>query len=301
MLWIPITLIASTGQILRNGVQASLTARVGTMGATQVRFVFGLPFALLFFLAAAAWSGWSLPPITVRSLLWAGLGSVSQIAATALMLVVMHRRAFVVAYAYIKTEPVLVAIFGLLLLHESLGLWGWAAVLVVTGGVVVASVKPGEFGNLLRERGMIGAGLAAGGLFGLSAIAFRGAIRALPEGAFFMRALEILAISMTIQTLLLVLWLGWRERAALTGPLREWRRSILAGFLGALASAGWFCAFALTQAANVRTLALVEMPLAALLSRTLTGKRVAGHELAGLLIVAAGAFLLVAESAGWLG
>jgi drug/metabolite transporter (DMT)-like permease len=293
MLWIPVTLAASAAQVLRNGAQASLTGKIGTLGATQVRFVFGLPFAVLFLFAGLAITGEHVPHVGAAALRWGVLGAVAQISATALMLWVMHRRAFGVAYAYIKTEPVIVALLGVLLLGDRLPALGWVAVVVVTAGVLLASVKPGEFSRLLSERGMIAAGVAAGGLFGLSAIAFRGAIAALPEGGFVIRSLTMLAITLAIQAGLLGLWLALRDRPAFMGSLREWRQSIGAGFLGALASAFWFTGFALTAAANVRTLALVEMPMAALLSGRLTGRRMAAHELAGLALVMLGVGLLL--------
>lgn len=293
----PVTLAAATAQVFRNGAQAGLTRTIGTLGATQVRFIFGLPFAVLFLAAALGLSGQTLPGLSADALGWAALGAVCQILATALMLVVMHRRAFGVAYAYIKTEPVLVAVLGVILLGDHLGPLAWLAVGVVTAGVLIASVKPGEYRALLREGRMIAAGVGAGGLFGLSAIAFRGGIGALEGGDFLIRALTVLAISLTIQASLLGLWLVARDRAAFTGSLRVWRTSLGAGFLGALASACWFTAFALTPAANVRTLALIEMPLAALLAGRLTGKAASRHEVAGLLIVMAGLGLLLASLA----
>ncbi|QIG81472.1 EamA family transporter [Stakelama tenebrarum] len=293
MLWIPFTLLASAAQVLRNGAQASLTEKIGTLGATQVRFVFGLPFAILFLLAALALFGEPLPAVPPASLLWGLLGACSQIAATALMLVVMHRRAFGVAYAYIKTEPVLVAVFGVIFLGDHLRPLGWAAVFVVTAGVLIASVSPRDFGKLFHERNMIAAGVTSGALFGLSAIAFRAAIDGIASGGFIVRSLEMLVVTLAIQTSLLGIWLFWRDRAAFAGSLREWRASIGAGFLGALASAGWFCAFALTPAANVRTLGLVEMPIAALLSGRLTGKKTSRHEAAGLGIVGVGILMLL--------
>lgn len=293
MLWIPITFAACLAQVLRNGAQASLTGKIGTLGATQVRFVFGLPFALLFLLIGLGVTGESLPGLNRVALAWGTLGAVAQIAATALMLLVMHRRAFGVAYAYIKTEPVIVALLGVLLLGDHLPLLGWIAVALVTAGVVLASVKPGEFSQLLREKGMIAAGVTAGGLFGLSAIAFRGAITGLDGGGYVIRSLTMLVITLAIQAGLLGLWLALRDRAAFAGSLREWRQSIGAGFLGALASACWFTAFSLTAAANVRTLALVEMPFAALLSGKLTGKGVARHEWIGLTLVMLGVGLLL--------
>lgn len=297
LLWVPVTIAAASAQVFRNGAQASLTKTIGTLGATQVRFVFGLPFALLFLVAALWLSGQSLPGLTRPAMAWAAFGAVCQILGTALMLVVMHQRAFGVAYAYIKTEPVLVAVLGVLLLGDHLGPLAWLAAGVVTAGVLVASVKPRECRNLLKEGRMIAAGVAAGGLFGLSAIAFRGGIGALEGGDFLIRALTVLAISLTIQAGLLGLWLVARDREAFTGSLRVWRVSLGAGFLGAFASACWFTAFALTPAANVRTLGLIEMPLAALLAGRLTGKTTSRHELAGLLIVMAGLGLLLASLA----
>jgi len=90
------------------------------------------------------------------------------------------------------------------------------------------------------------------------------------------------------------LWLALRDRQAFTGSLREWRRSLGAGLAGAAASAGWFTAFSLTAAANVRTLALVEMPLVALLAGKLTGRGITRHEALGLALVLAGCALLLA-------
>ena len=102
-LWIPITLAACFGQVLRNGAQADLTRRIGTLGATQVRFVYGLPFALVFLCGALVATGEPLPRPGPAAMGWVTVGALAQIAATALMLLVMHRRAFGVAYAYIKT------------------------------------------------------------------------------------------------------------------------------------------------------------------------------------------------------
>ncbi|WP_156839301.1 DMT family transporter [Novosphingobium aquimarinum] len=292
-LWVAFTLVAATAQVLRNSAQAGLTKRIGTLGATQVRFVFGLPFAVIFLIAATLATGEPLPPVKVASPGWIVLGASSQIAATALMLVAMKARGFGVAYAYIKTEPVLVALFGVVLLGEMPTALGWVAIAVVTTGVILAATPPSQLGKLVGELRPAAIGVSSGAFFGLSAIAFRGAIEALPSGSFVMRSLLMLAISLGVQTLLLGVWLAVRDRAAFAGSLREWRVSIGAGFLGALASAGWFLAFSLTNAANVRTLGLVEMPLAALLSRRVSGKDLARHEWAGFALITGGVALLL--------
>src|SRR5438552_2894903 len=47
-LWIVFTVLAAAGQTARNAMQRELTATLGTVGATHVRFLFGFPFALNF-------------------------------------------------------------------------------------------------------------------------------------------------------------------------------------------------------------------------------------------------------------
>jgi len=55
------TLLAAGGQTVRNAMQRELTATLGTVGATHVRFLFGFPFALLSLLAVALITGLALP------------------------------------------------------------------------------------------------------------------------------------------------------------------------------------------------------------------------------------------------
>lgn len=298
LLWVPVTVAAATAQVFRNGAQANLTAKIGTLGATQVRFIFGLPFAALFLATALALAGAGLPAVGAASLGWCAVGALAQIAATALMLQVMRERAFGVAYAYIKTEPVLVAVMGVVLLHDVLSALSWLAIGVVTAGVLLASTKPSDARLLLKEGRLIFLGTLGGGLFGLSAIAFRAAIEALGPGSFVINSLSMLVLSLAIQSALLGLYLALRQREAFLGSLREWRVSLGAGFLGAAASSGWFVAFSLTAAANVRTLALIEMPLAALVSHRISGRAMAANEWWGTGVILAGlALLLYAHAA----
>lgn len=296
--WIPATLLAALAQVGRNGLQAGLVKEIGTLGATQVRFIFGLPFALLILAAGRMLLGEGAPAFTGAAMGYALLGAVAQIAATALMLMAMARRSFGVAYAYIKTEPVLVALFGLVLLGDRLASIGWAGIVIATGGILLVSIDPRNWRALVTEWRPMALGIAAGGGFGLSAVAFRGAITALEGGSAFNHALTIMAMSLAIQSVLLGGWLLAFDRPAFIGSLRVWRQSLGAGFLGALATAAWFVAFSLTAAANVRTLALAEMPAAALVSRKVSGRALGPREWAGLLLVMGGIALMMAQAVG---
>jgi drug/metabolite transporter (DMT)-like permease len=296
LFWIPATLVAVFAQTARNTMQHRLTETIGTLGATQVRFLYGLPFALVFLAVVCLIGGqWPSAP-TPAFLLYVTGGALTQILATALMLAAMRQRSFSLALTYTKTEPVQVAVFGVVVLGDLLTPLAALAIGLATLGVVLMSMKPGGTDRGERWRPAL-LGMAAGGFFALSAIGFRGAIMSLEEGSFVLRASTGLAWGLAIQTIVLLAWLGAFQRAALSGSLRIWRRSLLAGFMGALASQFWFIGFALTAAANVRTLALLEVVLAQIVSRRLFSEQISRREIAGVLLVVAGVAVLLATGA----
>src|SRR4029077_17256674 len=98
--------------------QRELTATLGTVGATHVRFLFGFPFGLLFLAAVLIATDAPLPRPPAVYWAWVLDGALTQIPAPAFILAARSDRSFVVVYAYIKTEPVQVALFGLVFLGD---------------------------------------------------------------------------------------------------------------------------------------------------------------------------------------
>jgi drug/metabolite transporter (DMT)-like permease len=292
MLWVFTTLVAAVGQTARNAMQSSLTASLGTLGATQVRFLYGFPFALVFLALVTAMARASAPGPTAAFIVYTSAGALAQIFATALMLAAMRTRAFSVAITFTKTEAVQVALFGFVFLGDALTSARVAAIAIATAGVVVVAAKPGTDWNARSAKPLL-LGIASGGLFALAAVGFRGGILALGDGPYFLRATTTLVWSLGIQALLLGAWLVAFDRAALARSLAVWRQSLFAGFMGAFASQFWFLGFSLTAAANVRTLALVEVLLAQAVSRRVFGQRVSAREAAGMALVVAGVALLL--------
>src|SRR5436190_6831366 len=288
-LWALFTVIAAASQTLRNAAQRELTATLGTVGATHVRFLFGFPFALVFLAVVMAASGAALPRPGAVYWAWVLDGALTQIAATALMLAAMSDRSFVVVYAYIKTEPVQVALFGLIILGDVVTPGMAAAILIATTGVVIMALKPGTTTDLKATL----LGLAAGAMFAVSAIGFRGAILSLGLPSYLMAATFTLTIGLLIQSALLSLYLAVRDRAVLRAIVRAWRPSLLAGFLGALASQFWFLAFALATAASVRTLALVEVLFAQGIARFFFKQATTPREALGIVLIVFGVALLI--------
>jgi drug/metabolite transporter (DMT)-like permease len=289
-LWVVFTVIAAFAQTLRNAMQRELTVTLGTVGATHVRFLFGLPFVLVFLAGVMLATGAPLPRPGWLFWPWVVLGAFAQIAATALMLAAMGERSFVVTIAYIKTEPIQVAVFGLIFLGDMLTLPMIVAIVVATAGVVIMSSKKGGMVGGIRPTLI---GLASGGMFALSAIGYRGAILDLGLPNYLMAATFTLAVGIAMQAVLLTLYLGLRNPAVLSAILRAWRPSISAGLAGAVASQFWFLAFALATAASVRTLALIEVLFAQLVARFAFGQRTSMREAFGMLLVVAGVGLLL--------
>jgi len=230
-----------------------------------------------------------VPQFTAAYAGWLLLGAVSQLAATAVMLLAMKQRNFVIGVAYSKTDALQVAVFASIFLHE---LPGWATMLAIglaTAGVVMLSMpqrRPGE--ALSWTEGAALYGLASGAGFALSAVGYRGAALQLQGVSPWLVAGWGVLLAQSLQTVLLGGWLAARSRASLRATVTAWRVSMAAGGMGAAASFGWFAAFALTSAANVRTLGMVEVVFSLAVSHRFMREKLSRHERAGLVLVCIG-------------
>src|SRR6202043_792409 len=292
-LWIPFTVVAALGQVARNAMQRQLTGPLGTWGATNIRFLFGFPFSIVFLAVVLAVSGDHWPVPTASFWPWLLLGALTQITGSGMMLLAMNERSFVVPTAYLNTEAIQTAIFGFVFLGDHLTLMKVIAILIATIGVVIAALRPGaEKGFADLKPTLLGLGAAAS--FALSAVGFRGAVIAVSGVSFVTAASFTLVLGLFVQTLVLSIYLMVRAPDVLRKILGLWKPSMLAGFMGAFASQFWFLAFALTAAANVRTLALVEVLFAQGVAYYSFKQRLSVRELSGIALIVIGVALLVA-------
>ena len=288
-LWIPITIGAAFAQTLRNTAQRHLTGPLGTLGATLVRFLYGLPFAALWLGAVHRTGGVPLPAPNSAFVGWVLLGAVCQIAATGLLLRVMKERNFALGVAYSKSEIIQVAVFGHAFLGDSVSATAGSAIALGTLGVLMLS--PADSGRPLRGL-LVGwttrpalLGLASGAGFALAAVGYRGAALALGGTPFPMAAAYALVAAQLPQTVLLGTWLFLRDPTVIPAVLRAWRASLFAGFMGASASVGWFTAMAIEPAAHVRTLGLIELLFSYAISRRVFRERLTRRELTGVAVL----------------
>jgi drug/metabolite transporter (DMT)-like permease len=291
-LWIPISIWAAFAQTMRNAAQRHLTGDLGTLGATLVRFLYGLPFAALWLYAVHAVGRLDFPSPNWAFLAWIGVGAVSQIGATALLLRVMAERNFTLGVAYSKSEVIQVAIFGFLFLGDPITPITALAVVCATLGVLLLS--PADKARPLRAllSGWTARpallGLASGTGFALSAVGYRGAALSLGDTPFLMAAAYALVTAQILQTVLLGGWLILRKAEIVIRVLRAWRASLFAGFMGAAASVGWFTAMAIEPIAHVRTLGLVELLFSYAVSRRVFREHFNRRERVGIALLTLG-------------
>jgi drug/metabolite transporter (DMT)-like permease len=289
-LWIPLTIAAAFAQTLRNAAQRSLVGTVGTMGATLVRFLFALPFAVIYTAAVFLIAGERLPEVTREFVFWVVTGGLAQIAATALLLRVMEERNFAIGVAYSKTELVQVALFALVFVGDPLTAATVAAIVVATVGVLLLSPLGSQGGLRGVASGWTSRsallGVASGAGFAVAAVGYRGAALALDETTYICAAAFTLFWAQASQVVVLGGYLLWRNASVLLGLLRAWKASLGAGFAGAAASAGWFTAMAIEPVAHVRTLGLVELLFSLAFARRFFREKVSGLEMAGMGLLA---------------
>jgi drug/metabolite transporter (DMT)-like permease len=292
--WIPITLSAALAQTLRNAAQRSLTGELGPLGATLVRFLYGLPFAVIWL--AVAWIGFAgggaWPAVNPPFLIWTVVAALSQIAATALLLRNMEERNFAIGVAYSKSEIIQVALFGLVLLGDRVSALTIVSIVIASVAVVLLSLPAGNRSLAAVARGWASRsamlGLASGATFGMAAVGYRGAALALATPSLVFAAAESLVWAQAFQTVLLGGFLVWRNRMVVVEVIRAWRVSLLAGAMGAAGSACWFTAMAMQPVARVRTLGLIELYFSYVVSRRVFRERLGAAEFVGLILLGAG-------------
>lgn len=272
MIWIPITVAAATLQVARNALQRGLLEQAGPWGATLVRFLFGLPFAMAFFTVA-----WALTPglhLSVTSGFWfsCAVGGAAQVLATAALLLSMRGSSFALGTVFQQSGIPIAALIGLAF-GDHLHPVAWLGLLLATAGLFVLA-WPRQGPAIARDWTPAGLGVLAGTLFSASSNFYRHAALSLDRHHPVVTALATLVVVQAMQAAGLTLWLALRDRRALAVVVRDWRTSLTAGFFGAAASGLWFTAFAMTAAGPVRAVGLVEMPVAAFAGNRLFKERV---------------------------
>jgi len=294
--WIYVTFGAAAAQTLRFMLQKHLAGgTLSAAGATFARFVYSAPLVAVLALSYAALSGQPVPPLPAWFWAFAGMGGIAQILATVFVVMLFSHRNFAVGITFKKTEVVLSAMVGFMLLGDRIDGWQTLAILVGLAGVLLLSDAPGLAGAWPRRivNRAAGLGLASGLFFAVSGVGYRGAALSLPAGDAFSRAVVTLMCVTALQTLILGAWLAWRQPGELSRVFAAWRVAGLVGLSSMAGSVCWFTAFALQNVALVNAVGQVELILSALAALIVFGERIAAREWLGMAVLVGSILLLI--------
>ena len=296
-LWVPVTLAAAFMQNLRSALQKHLKGSLSTSGATFCRFIYAVPLALAYVALLGEGFGFEWPDPNPRFALFAMVGGVTQITATALLVYLFSLRNFAVGTTYSKTETVQAAVFGLVILGEPISLAAALAIGISLVGVMLISVAKSRLTLRNLFFGWTGRaafiGVLSGTFFGLSAVAYRAASLSLGGEGFLMQAAFTLACVVVFQTAVMAVWIRLREPGELSRVIGRWRVASLVGVSGMLGSAAWFTAMTLENAAYVRAVGQIELVFTLVASYFFFRERSTALELAGIVLIVGGIVILL--------
>jgi drug/metabolite transporter (DMT)-like permease len=296
-LWIPITIAAAFSQNVRSALQKHLKSKLSTAGATSARFFYAVPFAFLYAAFLHKGFDFTLPEPNWRFAFFGVIGGVAQIVATALLVYLFSFRNFAVGTTYSKTETVQAAIFGLVILGDTLSTGAVIGIMVSLVGVMAISQARQEAGlkglltALTQKTALIG--IASGAAFGISAVAYRASSLSLGGEGFLMQAAFTLACVTIMQALIMAVYLRMREPGEITTVARNWKVAGLVGLSGMFGSACWFTAMTIQNVAYVRALGQIELVFTFAASYFIFKERTNRMEFLGIMLVIGGIVLLL--------
>ena len=296
-LWIPLTILAAFFQNIRSAMQKHLQGKLSTLGAAYVRFLYAWPLALLYFVAVIHIERQGVPSFDAAFIVYALLGGICQIMFTVFLLWLFSFHNFAVGTTFSKLETIMVAIFGLLLLGDTLTPAVTFAIAMSAAGLVVISADQsgldprGLLRGLWRLPTLIG--LACAGWLGMSVVLFRAASLSLGLDSFVAAASFTLLVVLLLQTAVMGVMIALREPAQLKQVVVHWRPAALVGLSGGIASVGWFSAFTLQNATYVRALGQIELVFTFIATLIFFREKVSRTETVGILLITAAIVLIL--------
>ncbi len=304
-LWIPITLAAAFLQNVRSVLQKQLKGRLTNTGATFVRFGYGFPVALIYAAVLHLFFSFDLPAPNMTFAVYAAIGGVAQILATACLLATFSHRNFAVGTAYSKTETAQTAILGIFLLGDRLTLGATIGIAVSLVGVIALSTARADINGAGGVSGLIRAlvgkaarlGMASGAFFGVSAVCYRAASLSLADGSggpgFLIQAAYTLVFVTFLQSALMLLYMRLNEPDSLRAIGQAWRPAAWVGLVGGVGSICWFSAMTIQSAAHVRALGQIELVFTFIASYLIFRERSNLVEFFGIFMVVGGIITLL--------
>ncbi|MFT4672661.1 MAG: drug/metabolite transporter (DMT)-like permease [Pseudohongiellaceae bacterium] len=291
--WISFTLLAVIMQSVRTAGQKQIATKISPQAATLVRYLFGLPFALIYFY----WLQADYPitkSLNLTFFVSASLAAVSQIAATVLLIKALTLKNFAVGTALAKTEAILTAVIGSLFFSAVLNLAGYLSVFLGVAGVLIASNWRVSWADLTTNKS-IKLGVGAGLGFAFASLWIRDASLSLAIDGV-VSAATVLVFMVTLQTVLCLLWVVIFEHPQIALIAKNIPASLFIGITSVLGSIGWFTAMSLQNAALVKTLGQTEFLVTIAITTFYFSEKISKRELAGIALIALSVLVLLGAS-----
>ena len=295
-MWIIATLCAASFQTIRFTLQKILAdGNLSPLGATYSRFIFAAPWIVLFSLIFLLLTNVSIPDLESQFLLFAVGGGLAQILATVCVILVFKSRNFAVGITLKKTEVILTALVGLILIGEGVSTISMFLICLGGAGVFflskkVSSVDRSNF-SILNKSAVFG--LLSGLLFAISAVCYRSATLSVVSDLVYLRAGFTLLIVILSQSFVMTIWLALFEPGQIKLVWLERKKGFWVGVTSLGGSFFWFTAFTLQNAAYVKAVGQIELIFSLLITTLFFKERILNREILGMLLIGISALGLI--------
>jgi drug/metabolite transporter (DMT)-like permease len=289
-LWIPLTIGAAFFQNVRFMLQKHLKdTGLSATGATYARFVFSAPVVGIFVLIYIQTTGVTVPPLGCAFWGFVAMAAVAQVLATVCVVALFSRRNFAVGVTLKKSEVLQTVFVGLVVLGETVSLWGLAALVIGLVALLVLSsdaIDTKALGFFRRiATPSAGLGLLSGAFFAFAGVGVRGATLELATDDLILRAGFALAMVTATQAIGMTLWFAWRDPAQIRRVARAWKPVSMVGATSLAGSYCWFAAFSLQTAAFVYALGQIEVIFSILGGALIFKERLSRKEIIGITLL----------------
>ncbi|WP_372403034.1 EamA family transporter [Acinetobacter piscicola] len=289
--WIFFTVMAAFMQAWRNAFQKQLSLTVDVYGVTLARFIFGLPFAIVYIFILYLQQPLSTHvEFTSRYWLYVIIAGMSQIAATALMVRLFKQKNYAIGVGLAKSEAILAAMIAVAVLHEKLTVLGWFGVML--GGIAVFLLSNGKQKEAISLQTLT-IGIGSGLCFAITSLLVREASLELTNLPYLHRAAWVLLSIIGFQCFSMLLFLIVFSRKTLLAMWQKIGLTFKVSVCSFLASLGWFTAMSMQSVAIVKTLGQIEILFSLLISVYFFKEKLAKTEHIGLFLVVIAAILVI--------
>ena len=265
---------------------------------TWVRFGFGLPFTIVYFLVIQYFAS-NLPKINDWFLINCLIASIIQIAGTFLLVWLFSHKNFAICTIFAKTEVIQAAIFGFVFFGEYLDFIGVLAILIGVVGILIISLDTQNLNSKLlakltnKKFALIG--ILSGSCFALCALFIKNASLQLGSDSPFVGSSMTLLVMTLMQTLIVGIYLLIKQKEQFCNMRKSFKISTLVGLTSTIGSIGWFAAFALTNVAYVKTVGQIELLFSIIITHKIFKEKFSKQEKIGGILVILSILTLVAK------